>query len=76
MSIYNDDSSVPGWMMGRLKRAIGFSNQGASSSWTASRRASSAVRSSGQGFSVSMENPMSVRRAVLALENHKPSGGK
>jgi len=76
MSVYDDEGNVSGWMTRRLKQAVEFSNQGASSTWPKDRAASFSVRSAGYGFSVSMKSPMSVRRAISALENHKHSGGK
>lgn len=76
MSVYDEDGDVSGWMTRRLKQSVEFSNQGASSSWPGARAASFSVRSAGYGFSVSMKNPMSVRRAITVLQNHKHSGGK
>ena len=76
MSMYDEEGNVSGWMTRRLKQAVEFSNQGASSTWSGGRSASFSIKSAGYGFSVSTKSPMSVRRAITALENHKNSGGK
>ena len=76
MPVYDDEGNVSGRLAKRLRQSVGFSNQGASGAWSDARAASFSVRSAGYGFSVSMSSPMSVRRAITALENHKISGGK
>ncbi len=74
--MYSDDGNTSGWLERRLRQSVQFSNQGASSTWTGARAASFSVKSAGYGFSVSMKSPMSVRRAIMVLENHKHLGGK
>jgi len=58
-------------LLDRLRLAIDRANLGVPRSWPMGRRATAALRKIGAGGRVSLENPSTVRRAVVFLENHR-----
>ena len=59
----------------RLRRAVLSTNLGASSGWPLHKRAAYCMRLVGGGGNVSMDNPQSIRRAVIVLENYRGRPG-
>ena len=60
----------------RLSRAVGMANLGASSNWPLHKRGSYCLKVIGAGGLVSVDNPVSMRRAILLLENYSPRAGE
>lgn len=59
-------------LLSRLKRAVNKVNLGASASWPLQKRASYCLRIVGGGGAVSLDNPLTIRRAITILENYRP----
>lgn len=73
-----DRTQLPGYdvLVDRLRRAVGTVNLGASTNWPLHKRASYCLRVVGAGGMVSMDNPISMRRAITILENYNPRAGE
>lgn len=73
-----DRTQLPGYdvLVERLRKAVGTVNLGASTNWPLYKRASYCLRVVGAGGMVSMDNPISMRRAITILENYNPRAGE
>jgi len=60
----------------RLRKAVGRADLGASTNWPLHKRASYCLKVVGAGGLVSMDNPISMRRAITILENYNPRAGE
>ena len=59
----------PPELLERLRRALSLANLGIPESWPLQRRASYALRLLGDGGTVNLDAPWTVRRATTVLEN-------
>ena len=68
-----EDAVEPGHvaLIARLERAVNLSGVGASRSWPLEKRATFCLRVVGVGGRVSLENPSTMKSAIVALENYK-----
>lgn len=67
-----EDTSGLNALTERLRRAVNTSDLGASRSWPLGKRAAHCLRLIGSGGVVSLDSPVTVRRAITILENYKP----
>ena len=58
-------------LVSRLKRAMTLSNIGVSRTWPLDKRAAFCLRAIGVGGRVSLDNPSTVKSAIIALENYR-----
>ena len=61
--------ATPPALLERLGRAIALANLGVPESWPLQRRAAYALRLLGDGGTVNLDAPWTVRRATAVLEN-------